>query len=108
MIIITMKRLTMDGEPLFVDADNEGCEDPNDWWGVIETKEEELVYDLAHGKGSKDTQRLWNYMVNHAGEPLGLAWGDDDIYGYFRPDEMPPEVGDEFTDGDGDKWIRVE
>lgn len=105
MRIITMKRLTEGGESL-LDDDFTQC-DPNDWWGVIETKEEEIVYDLAHGEGSKDTQRLWNYMVNHAGQGMGLAWGDDDIYGYFRPDETIPEVGEEYIDSDNDKWVRT-
>lgn len=105
MRIITMKRLTEGGEAL-LDDDFTQC-DPNDWWGVIETKEEEIVYDLAHGEGSKDTQRLWNYMVNHAGQGMGLAWGDDDIYGYFRPNETIPEVGEEYIDGDNDRWVRI-
>lgn len=105
MKIITLKRMTMDGEPLYVDADNE-C-DPNDWWGVIETKEEELVYDeyLEH---LDQYEFLWNAMVKHAGLLEGLAWGDDDIYGYIRPDETVPEIGEEFIDSDNDRWLRVE
>lgn len=106
MKIITMKRLTEGGEPL-VDDELTQC-DPNDWFCVVETKEEELVYDLAHGDGSKDVQRLWNYMVIHAGEPQGLAWGDDDVWGYFMPDETVPEVGEEWTDGDNERWLRME
>lgn len=113
MKIITLKRMTMDGEPLYVDANNEGCEDPNDWWGVIETKEEELVYDkfVCGNKGlagETEAEHIWNEMVKHAGESFGLAWGDDDIYGYISPDETVPEIGEEFIDGDGDRWLRVQ
>lgn len=112
MKIITLKRMTMDGEPLYVDADNEGCEDPNDWWCKIETKEEEIVYEdylENYGNYMGDQRRvLWNQMVIHAGQGMGVSWGDDDIYGYIRPDETEPEVGEEFIDGDGDRWLRVE
>ena len=106
MKIITLKKLTENGEPL-VDDELTQC-DPSDWFCVIETEEEELVYDLAYGNGSKDVQRLWNYMVIHAGQGFGLSWGDDDVWGYFMPDEAVPEVGEEWTDSDNDKWIRVE
>ena len=107
MQIITMKRLTLDGKPLYVDADNEGIEDPNDWWCVIETKEEELVYDeyLEH---HDQYEFLWNAMVKHAGLGTGLSWGDDDVYGYIRPDEVAPLPTEPFIDGDGDEWVRVE
>lgn len=107
MRIIEMERKTLDGKPVEQDALNTNTEDYRDWWCVIETKEEEIVYDLAHGNGSKDTQRLWNFMVNHAGQGMGVAWGDDDMYGYIRPDEEVPEVGEETIDGDGDTWKRV-
>lgn len=113
MIIMTFKRMTMDGEPLYVDADNECSEDPNDWWCKIETKEEELFYDkyVCGNKGlagETNAEHIWNEMVKHAGIPQGLAWGDDDIYGYIRPDETEPEVGEEWTDSEGDKWLRME
>ena len=100
-----MKRLTEGGQSL-VDNELTQC-DPNDWFCVIETKEEELVYDeyLEH---PDQYEFLWNAMVKHAGLGVGLSWGDDDIWGYFRPDELEPEVGDEWVDGDNDKWIRVE
>lgn len=109
MKIIIMKRMTMDGEPLDSDYDI----DPNDWWGVIETKEEELVYDkfVCGNKGlagETEAEHIWNEMVKHAGESFGLAWGDDDMYGYIRPDETEPEIGEEFIDGDGDRWLRME
>lgn len=108
MIIMTFKRMTLDGKPLEPDYDV----DPNDWWGKIETKEEEIVYEdyLENYRNFQGDQRrvLWNQMVIHAGIPQGLAWGDDDIYGYIRPDETEPEIGEEWTDGDGDKWLRVE
>ena len=107
MRIITMKRLTEGGEPL-VDDELTQC-DPNDWFCVIETKEEELVYDKAHTEGEYAIyEKIWDSMVIHAGIPQGLAWGEDDIYGYFTPDEVVPEVGEEWTDGDNDKWVRVE
>lgn len=100
-----------DGEPIYCDPLNECSEDPNDWFCAIETKEEELVYDMAIGnveKGSEDLLPLWNKMINYAGQGLGLCWGEDDIYGYFRSDEAYPEIGEEWTDDDGDKWVRVE
>lgn len=106
MLIITLERLTMDGQPVYEDEGH-----TRDWWCVIETKEEELVYDYAIGnveRGGVDLLPVWNEMINHAGQGLGLHWGEDDIYGYFRPDEVYPEVGEEYEDGDGDKWGRVE
>lgn len=101
MLIITLERLTMDGQPVYEDEGN-----TRDWWCVIETKEEELVYEDYLKHPFED--HLWNKMINHAGLGLGLHWGEDDIYGYFRPDEVYPEVGEEYEDGDGDKWGRVE
>jgi hypothetical protein len=106
----------MDGQPIEYD-DNE-C-DPRDWWCKIETKEEELVYDKAFHKPFNPASAtkslvqgtytdLWNEMVKHAGQGMGVSWGDDDIYGYIRPDELEPEVGEEYTDSDGDIWVRVE
>lgn len=102
MKIITLQRLTENGEPVYGE---EG--DIRDWFCVIETEEEQIVYDLAHGDGSKDTQRLWNYMVNNAGKNEGLAWGDDDVWGYFSPSDTVPKVGEQWTDDDGDRWGRV-
>lgn len=101
MRIITMQRLTMDGEPVY---EEEG--DIRDWFCVIETPEEELVYDefLEH---PDQYEFLWNAMVKHAGLDEGLAWGDDDVWGYFRPNEVIPKVGEEWTDGDNDRWGRV-
>lgn len=108
MQIITMKRLTLDGKPLDADYD---C-DPNDWWCVIETKEEEMVYDDFEkhlGEYSGDCRDiLWNRLVIHAGQGMGVKWGDDDIYGYIRPDETAPLPTEPFIDGDGDEWVRVE
>lgn len=102
MRIITLQRLTDNGEPVY---EEEG--DIRDWFCVIETQEEELVYDeyLEH---PDQYEFLWNAMVKHAGLGVGLSWGDDDIWGYFRPDEAVPEVGEEWTDGDNDRWGRVE
>lgn len=102
MKIITMKRLTMDGEPLDPDYD----EDPNDWWCVIETPEEEIVYDKYLEYPDKH-EFLWNAMVKHAGQDEGVSWGDDDIYGYIKPDEHVPKVKENFKDGEGDIWVRV-
>ena len=102
MKIITLQRITDNGEPVY---EEEG--DVRDWFCVMETEEEELVYDefLEH---PDQYEFLWNAMVKHAGLGVGLAWGDDDIWGYFRPDEMVPEIGEEWTDGDNDRWGRVE
>ena len=100
-----MKRLTENKEPL-VDDDYTQC-DPHDWFCVIETKEEEIVYDKFN-EDIHTYSKVWNEMVRHAGLGQGLAWGDDDVYGYFRPDEAVPEVGEEWVDWDGDKWIRTE
>lgn len=109
MIIMTFKRMTLDGKPLEPDYDV----DPNDWWCKIETKEEELFYDkfVCGNKGlagETEAEHIWNEMVKHAGQGTGLSWGDDDIYGYIRPDETEPEIGEEYIDGDGDRWLRVE
>lgn len=114
MNIITMERKTQDGQPVYKE------EIPiRDWWCVIETKEEEALYDMAMGNRKPlrmseknmpiDTLKIiWDDLICFAGEWAGVSWGDDDIYGYIRPDEMPPEIGDEFVDGDNDKWVRVE
>ena len=112
MKIITMERLTLDGVPVEQNALCENPEDYRDWWCVIETKEEELVYDkFVSGKkglaGETVAEHIWNEMVKHAGQGMGVSWGDDDMYGYIRPDEAVPEVGKEYTDADGDKWVRV-
>ncbi len=107
MKIIEMKRKTMDGQPVYEE------EAPIiDWWCVIETKEEELFYDkyvcgnrgLA---GETNAEHIWNELVKHAGQGMGVKWGDDDMYGYIRPDEVCPEIGEEFIDGDGDKWVVI-
>ena len=108
MKIIEMERRTLDGEPVVYDTLNECAGEYRDWFCVIETKEEELVYELTNNEDNKEAQRIWNYMVNHAGQGMGVSWGDDDMYGYIRPDETEPEVGEEWTDGDNDKWVRVE
>lgn len=112
MKIIEMERRTMDGEPIIYDTLNECAGEYRDWWCVIETKEEEMVYDdfVEHlgqyGGDSRDL--LWNKMVIHAGQGMGVKWGDDDMYGYIIPDEGCPEVGETMTDGDGDEWLRIE
>lgn len=106
MKIIEMQRLTDNGQPVYEEEEN-----TRDWWCVIETKEEELIYEdfLKHlGEYSGDTRDiLWNKLVIHAGQGMGVAWGDDDMYGYIRPDEEAPEVGEETIDGYGDTWKRV-
>lgn len=111
MKIIEMERRTMDGKPVEYNPVHENGEDFRDWWCVIETKEEEIVYEdylENYGNFMGDQRRvLWNQMVIHAGQGMGVSWGDDDMYGYIRPDEMPPEIGDEYIDGDDDKWVRV-
>ena len=106
MKIITMQRLTMDGKSVEYNPIEENGEDYTDWFCVIETPEEELVYDeyLEH---PDQYEFLWNAMVKHAGLNEGLAWGDDDVWGYFRPNEAIPKVGEEWTDGDNDRWGRV-
>ena len=108
MKVIEMERLTLDGEPVVYDLEKENGDEYRDGWCVIETKEEELVYDLMVKNEDKEYQRLWNYMVNHAGEGMGVSWGDDDIYGYIRPDETEPEKLEKYTDADGDVWLRKE
>lgn len=118
MKIIEMERRTMDGKPVDYGIDENG-EDYRDWWCVIETKEEELVYDKAFHKPFNPASAtkslvqgayidLWNDMVKHAGLDYGVKWGDDDMYGYIRPDEAVPEIGEEYIDGDNDKWVRTE
>lgn len=111
MKVIEMERLTLDGESVVYDLEKENGDEYRDWWCVIETKEEELVYDdfLKHlGEYSGDPRNLlWNKMVIHAGEGMGVSLGDDDMYGYIRPDEAAPEVGDDFIDGDGDEWVVI-
>lgn len=111
MKIITLQRKTIDGKPVVYGADENG-EDYRDWWCVIETKEEELIYEdfLKHlGEYGGDCRDiLWNKLVIHAGQGMGVSWGDDDIYGYLRPDEDCPDIREEFVDGDGDIWVRVE
>lgn len=106
MKIITMECRTVDGAPVEYGIGENG-EDYRDWWCVIETEEEKLVYDLMLQNGNKEYRRLWNYMVINAGKPQGLAWGDDDVYGYILPHEACPEIGEEFIDGDNDKWVRI-
>lgn len=108
MKIITMQRKTLDGEPVHTEEGN-----TRDWWCVIETKEEELVYNKFGETISSNIQdggliKLWNDMVKHAGQGMGLSWGDDDLYGYILPDETAPEIGEDYTDGDEDIWVRVD
>lgn len=111
MIIMELERRTMDGKPVEYNPVYENGEDFRDWWCRIETKQEELVYDdfVEHlGQYSGDPRKLlWNKMLIDAGQGLGVCWGDDDMYGYIRPDEAEPEVGEEMTDGDGDIWVRT-
>lgn len=111
MKIIELCRLTENGED--IDVKDTNAPDPRDWWCVIETKEEELFYDkyVCGNKGlagETNAEHIWNEMLKHAGQGMGVCWGDDDIYGYIRPDEVYPEVGEEFIDSDDDRWVRVE
>lgn len=103
MKIITMTKIKEDGKSLDKDTDI----DPRDWFCVIETEEEQMVHDIAMEKEG-DYLVLWNEMLKHAGLGMGLSWGDDDVYGYFTCDEAVPEVGEEYTDGDNDAWVRTE
>lgn len=105
MKIITMQRLTLDGAQVYTDPDNPY--EYRDWWCVIETKEEELVYDefLEH---PEQYEFLWNSMVKHAGLVEGVSWGDDDMYGYISPNEKVPGVKENFKDGEGDIWVRIQ
>ena len=112
MRIVEMERRTMNGEPVVYDELNECAGEYRDWWCVIETKEEELFYDkyVAGNKGlagETNAEHIWNEMVKHAGQGMGVSWGDDDMYGYIRPDEVAPEVGEDFIDGDGDTWVVI-
>jgi hypothetical protein len=106
MKIITMQRRTLDGKPV------DSTEDNRDWWCVIETEEEEMVYKLfLENISTTETetpfQKLWNSMIKNAGRYLGLSWGDDDLYGYILAGEPEPEVGEIYTDSDNDIWERV-
>ena len=109
MKIVTLKRLTMDGEPL-VDDKFTQC-DPSDWWCVIETQEEEDAYNdfVDHlGEYSGDPREIsWNKRVIEAGRDKGVSWGDDDMYGYVHPNETVPMPTEPFIDGDGDEWVMV-
>ena len=111
MKIIEMERRTMDGKPVVYDTLNGCAGEYRDWWCVIETKEEEMVYDdfLKHlGEYSGDCRDiLWNKLVIHAGQGMGVKWGDDDMYGYIRPDEVAPLPTEPFIDGDGDEWVVI-
>lgn len=111
MKIITLERKTIDGNSVEYGIDENG-EDYQGWWCVIETKAEEQIYDdfLEHlGEHSGDPREiLWNKLMIEEGSPKGLSWGDDDVYGYIRPDEDAPEVGNKFIDSNGDEWVRVE
>lgn len=104
MKIITMQKIVEDNEPIAYDVDENG-EDHQDWFCVIETREEEMVYDeyLEH---PDQYEFLWNAMVKHAGLGEGMSWGDDDIYAYIRPDEAEPDLGDTYK-LDNDTWYRV-
>lgn len=112
MKIITMQRLTLDGKPATYNTATENGEDYRDWWCVIETEEEKIVYEdylENYGNYMGDQRRvLWNQMVIHAGQDMGVSWGDDDIYGYISPNEKVPEVKENFKDGEGDIWVRVQ
>lgn len=108
MKIIEMERRTLDGKPVEYGVGENG-EDHRDWWCVIETEEEKIAYDdfVRHlGEYSGDCRDiLWNKMVIHAGQGMGVKWGDDDMYGYVHPDEIAPLSNKTFIDGDGDEWI---
>lgn len=106
MKVIEMERKTMDGKPVEYNPVYENREDFREWWCVIETKEEEMVHDIAIEKEG-DYLVLWNNMVNHAGQGMGVSWGDDDIYGYIRPDETEPLPTEPYIDGDGDEWVVI-
>lgn len=113
MKIITMQRLTVDGKPATYDTSTEKGEDYRDWWCVIETEEEKIVYDMFVKNISSNIQsealtNLWNTLVKHAGQDKGVSWGDDDIYGYISPNEKVPEIKGTFKDGDGDIWVRIQ
>lgn len=117
MRIITMQRLTLDGAQVYADPDI--LYEYRDWWCVIETEEEEMVYDKAfHEPYNPENAKkslikglyvdLWNDMVRHAGQDMDVSWGDDDMYGYIRPSEHAPEIKENFKDGDGDIWVRIQ
>ncbi len=112
MKIIEMERRTMDGKPVEYNPVYENGEDFRDWWCVIETKEEEMVYNffleqLCDQPEHTIIVKLWNDMVKHAGQGMGVCWGDDDMYGYIRPDEVAPLPTEPFIDGDGDEWVVI-
>ncbi len=106
MKIIEMQRLTDNGQPVYEEEGN-----TRDWWGVMETKAEQMVYEdfVEHlGKYGGDMRNvLWNRILVEAGRDIGVCWGDDDIYGYSEYGQDVPEVGGEMIDSDGDKWVRT-
>lgn len=102
MRIIEMERKTIDGKPYDDDYD------PHDWWCVLETREEEYIYEMSwHDTKDEKYLSILNELIVHAGQGMGVCWGDDDMYGYFRPDDTEPEVGEEYVDNDGDTWVRT-
>lgn len=110
MKIITAERRTLNGEPVDTDALKRNTEDYRDYWCKIETDEEYLVYNKCLQSDGREAIKLWsiwNDMVINAGRPEGLAWGEDDVYGYIEPYKELPEVGGEFTEIDGDRWVRI-
>lgn len=114
MNIILMERKTLDGKPVEYGADENG-EDYRDWWCVLETLEEEWIYKQFVHETASNTQsqrliNLWNSLVKHAGQKNGIevTWGNDDIYGYIKPNETAPLITEPFIDGDGDEWIRIQ
>lgn len=113
MRIITMQRLTLDGKPATYNTATENGEDYQEWWCVIETEEEKIVYDMfvkniSSNIQSEELTKLWNTLVKHAGQDKGVSWGDDDMYGYISPNEKVPEVKETFKDGDRDIWVRID
>ena len=102
MQIIEMKRRTLDGKRL--PRSWEGYQ-TMDLWGVIETEEENAVHYDFCVNASKDHE--WNKMVNKAGKQFKLKCGDGCIYGYIKPNEVAPEVGEFYTDPTGDIWVRT-
>lgn len=112
MKVILMQLLTLDGESVVYDDGDENGNDYEDYWCVIETPEEEMIYDdfVKHlGEYSGDCRDiLWNKLVIHAGQGMGVSWGDDDMYGYILPAEDVPEILEKYVDSDGDTWLRKE
>ena len=104
MKIIEMERMTLSGEPVEYNPVYENGEDFREYWCVLESEEEEILYEETWNSSDTDLIPAWNKMINEAGERYNLLLGDDEIYGYVHISETAPMPTEPFIDGDGDEW----